>query len=719
MTTDIDDSVMTTASNMTTASKASKTTKAKKAPTSRARKTRAKKDEVVEVHEVEVDPEDDVASQPPPKATKGRKRASEEVEEPSSVNALVPAPKRRATKTRKRRGSDATEVSQADNEMTDEPEPPKKVAAKKTSAKKASTTRKTSTARGARKASVASTRSTASPAPQIPDDAEIDRQLQADLERPLEDDDEVLLVDADPETKRAVESYKKQTSEMRTATPENLLAQTATTDFAMFDPAPVQPSEAEIEADLQSMKDDMDIDQPDEDRAPESKLEPDVEMEVETEPEREHEPQAEVQPEHETEVDEIKLPKRGRKAGTRKVSKQSTTKKAKDAATSADPIQSRKAVDAEEPDEIAEAEVSFASDGTVVRNMSVGRASLSRVSLGSITSTLGAKPPAKRGRPPKKKVSQEPVVQGTDSAAAPMGIATDSAPAAAEPKEEDMTEPVTTSAEATTKRPSTGKRGRPPKKAQAAVISNDNEEAKTVAKAPEPEPLAVPAAEEEPEAAEVSDEDVTVVEIDQRVSRKPSPAPEDSPFAIQPAATSDAEPQLLMPPKTPGHQTSPAQSAKQATVSPSPSPQASDEENRPPSSKPGTTSSKASRVPLGELPVTTPPRQISMSPSKQPPNVIGGLQSTEQWSEVDLDLIFEEHYHDQEKTGAGGLVDRFLAKGGELTDQERRMTVEEWIYHNAGKAEEKLKFECESMVSKFESEGSRAMRVLEGLVVTE
>jgi hypothetical protein len=45
------------------------------------------------------------------------------------------------------------------------------------------------------------------------------------------------------------------------------------------------------------------------------------------------------------------------------------------------------------------------------------------------------------------------------------------------------------------------------------------------------------------------------------------------------------------------------------------------------------------------------------------------------------------------------------------------MTVEEWVYHNAGQAEQKLKGECEAMVSAFEREGGRAMRVLEGLVV--
>ena len=62
-------------------------------------------------------------------------------------------------------------------------------------------------------------------------------------------------------------------------------------------------------------------------------------------------------------------------------------------------------------------------------------------------------------------------------------------------------------------------------------------------------------------------------------------------------------------------------------------------------------------------------------------------------------------------------VARLLHRGRDLTSPERQMTVEEWIYHNAGLAEQKLKTECEDMVGQFEREGSRALRVLEGLVV--
>ena len=47
------------------------------------------------------------------------------------------------------------------------------------------------------------------------------------------------------------------------------------------------------------------------------------------------------------------------------------------------------------------------------------------------------------------------------------------------------------------------------------------------------------------------------------------------------------------------------------------------------------------------------------------------------------------------------------------------MSVEEWIHHNAERAEEKLRNECERMVGMFEREGTRAMHALEGVECVE
>ena len=50
-----------------------------------------------------------------------------------------------------------------------------------------------------------------------------------------------------------------------------------------------------------------------------------------------------------------------------------------------------------------------------------------------------------------------------------------------------------------------------------------------------------------------------------------------------------------------------------------------------------------------------------------------------------------------------------------MSENEKQMTVQEWIEHVAGRAEEELKMEGERVVSAFEREGARAMGVLEGI----
>ena len=92
---------------------------------------------------------------------------------------------------------------------------------------------------------------------------------------------------------------------------------------------------------------------------------------------------------------------------------------------------------------------------------------------------------------------------------------------------------------------------------------------------------------------------------------------------------------------------------------------------------------------------------------------MAGLQTTTPWAAADLDLVFSPHGSPDKENG----VQRLLGRGADLATPEKQMTVEEWIYHNAGLAEQKLRHECEAMVSTFEKEGTRAMGALEGLVV--
>ena len=150
-----------------------------------------------------------------------------------------------------------------------------------------------------------------------------------------------------------------------------------------------------------------------------------------------------------------------------------------------------------------------------------------------------------------------------------------------------------------------------------------------------------------------------------------------------------------------------------------PSRQSSDAENQPPTScvsRPDPSSSMQSpfksqsiRVPLA---VTTP---IS-SPSR---NNISKLQTTFPWTAVDLEQIFE-----MSPTADKENVPITLEEAGErvkdlLTSPEKKLTVEQWIQSNAQRGEEKLRNDCERLVGRFEDQGVRALRVLEGIVCVE
>lgn len=200
-----------------------------------------------------------------------------------------------------------------------------------------------------------------------------------------------------------------------------------------------------------------------------------------------------------------------------------------------------------------------------------------------------------------------------------------------------------------------------------------------------------------------------------RKTKKTVPEPEVSareesvaPSMNQPSTLAEAE--IPRPsPKSPAH----------LTPRPASSRQSSDAENQPPSSclsRPGPPScmqspfkSQSSRVPLA---VTTPIN----SPSR---NTISKLQTTLPWTAVELEHIFESTPTADKENNPFILGD-----GGEkvqslLTSPEKKLTVEQWIQSNAQRGEEKLRNDCERLVGKFEDQGVRALRVLEGIVCAE
>lgn len=153
---------------------------------------------------------------------------------------------------------------------------------------------------------------------------------------------------------------------------------------------------------------------------------------------------------------------------------------------------------------------------------------------------------------------------------------------------------------------------------------------------------------------------------------------------------------------------SPLPTARLST--PSMSPQSSDAENHPPSSRPSTagpavpSASKALK-PRTPLVASTP------SPSKRNANA-GFPPSAHPWTPVDIDEVLFGEASDKENADLAGM---FKNVKGTLTSPEKKMTVEEWIMWNAKNGEERLKRECERLVGQFEKEGGRAMQRLEAI----
>lgn len=170
-----------------------------------------------------------------------------------------------------------------------------------------------------------------------------------------------------------------------------------------------------------------------------------------------------------------------------------------------------------------------------------------------------------------------------------------------------------------------------------------------------------------------------------------------------------AEVKISEPPGLVGD-SSPANGSIHSTPRPAPSPQSSDAENQPPSSRPSQSrpplsfddakASQEKRVPLAVI--TTPPDSPSKSKSTK-------LQSSFPWTEIDIDQIF----HGSPNVD---MMQQPLGKGASsLTSPEKKLNVEEWIKFNAQRAEERLRNDCEGLVGRLEDQGVRALKTLEGI----
>jgi hypothetical protein len=645
-----EDSILTTATNAT-ATQGKKMGKAKKAPAAKGRKTRAKKGEPVEVAAPEPEDADfEVKVDPEPKPMRGKKRKSDDHD--ATVPAIAmgpPPPKRRATRTR---GSMAVDESIVEPVDYIQPE------ASKPAGKKGRTS-----IRSTRKVSAASDASLRVP---VMDDEEIDKALEADLERRLSDDE-------------------METTKIAAANKSSRSSKVTKADHAMFGVNALEVDEAEIEAELEA----MDVDSKPLPKAKGAKgkhpRKPSAKQQAAAKKAAEAEAQAQqvaeeveasqqiaAELEHSISMQQLSpvIHQKKQRASSKQPTKpmQGRAKRGSvlsinDNVTVAGDHQEPN--DDQKDDSGHETDASIASQSTVVRGGPSRRGSA-----------------LKKGRGGKKAASRniEEIVHKSQalipSIEVPENVPSTKGKKVIHIEEVSMTEevfytpagevPQPTAMEPATKALKTkgGKtRGRPPKATPEA--SSLVEDSTSRDEAPPAQTKAVPA-----------------MLRPAPVVRSPTPAPMEA--------------------------------------TPSQSPQSSDAENHPPSSKPSaatketvTPHSTAKRIPLAP---TTP----SLSPSKR--NVIAGLQSLHPWTAVDLEAIFMKSPGGENAIGRvgdffGGAVDKI--KNGDLTSPEKRMTVEEWIHHNAQMAEEKLKNECERMVGKFENEGTRAMRALEGVECVE
>ncbi|KAI4156128.1 MAG: hypothetical protein LQ340_000499 [Diploschistes diacapsis] len=157
----------------------------------------------------------------------------------------------------------------------------------------------------------------------------------------------------------------------------------------------------------------------------------------------------------------------------------------------------------------------------------------------------------------------------------------------------------------------------------------------------------------------------------------------------------------------------PALSPRRQAPSPTPTPQSSDAENHPPSARPSQirpplaryspTNNRTMRIPLAASTPTGSPSRLTNTK----------LQTTYPWSSVDLDYMLVGTPNANKEN-----VDTMGIQTG-LTSPEKRMSLEEWIKYNAKQGEEKLKTDCEKIVGKFENEGVRALKALEGIVCSD
>ncbi|KAF1845408.1 inhibitor of apoptosis repeat-containing protein [Cucurbitaria berberidis CBS 394.84] len=126
------------------------------------------------------------------------------------------------------------------------------------------------------------------------------------------------------------------------------------------------------------------------------------------------------------------------------------------------------------------------------------------------------------------------------------------------------------------------------------------------------------------------------------------------------------------------------------------------------------------------------PASLLVGTPKKTPTMLRdaeGSYDTHSWQPTDMELFFADQSNeggfmndilidaglDDIASAGANPEDLYAAVLAGLTDQERDMTVEQWVLYNAKRGEEKLRVACEQQILAFEAEGRRAMAMLESI----
>jgi hypothetical protein len=651
---DGDASILSTATDMTTASSA--TTKAKKG--GKASKGRAKGKAAVKAQDEPIpEPEDDsfdvkVAEEPKPVA-RGRKRTSDQVDQ----GDVAPQAKRRGTRARSSTVKPEPVLvpgNHEDRQMTDAEDAILYPATKEVKGRKraSSTTRKASNVSTASKAPLRSA---------LPADTEIEAALEADLDRPLSDEER----SAEQAEGRSLASAKTDNNKAPASTASVRQANKTSMEF--------QGESALINTQME-VDDTMNtVDEP----ATQINMPKGRQVKQGTKKiaadDIVNSQMVESQASESTAEVSSKPARKGRQA-----SRQTSRQKAKQPRTR--PIQPETTVDGRNGGGI------YTAPDEAGHIPDVSQTSVKRGKQASIGATEGRKPKNSNG-----------ASQNIEHVAGPASDMPSMPGAFVEAEE------IEDAAEEATVQPAKPKgRGRPKGKKNSAVTNS--KEALQAAEILEP--IEMPRVRE---SIQATTEELLEDEPEATKQMSPSPAVSPPPVVIEVETSepvlnerenqleAEAEPSIV-PQATP-KRSSPARQIP----SPTPSPQSSDAENQPPSSRPSQT-----RPPLGQVSPNKRVQIVATTPTGGSKKASSSLQSSIPWTAVDVEDILLGSAKSNKENGPRSTAI-------ELSSHEREMTVEEWIMQNAKQSEDRLRNECERMVAKFENEGVRAMKVLEGI----